>query len=118
MKKYNVTVETIMTDFVEVTDKKTAEYEMSKIYSYVEYDRDDIHWCGGESNFKAEIDDDIMFVVSTLYDYVEVEAENEEEAKHIAKRAISKIYEYVEYDSDVINWLYGDTKIKTYVEEN
>lgn len=117
MKKYNVTVESIMTDFVEATDKKTAEYEMSKIYSYVEYDSDDIHWFGGESNYKAVIDGEYMFVVSTLYDYVEVEAENEEEAKNIAIRAISEIYEFVEYDSNVIKWLYGDTKYKAYVEE-
>lgn len=126
MKKYVVCVESIMKDFVEVTAnyeseaeaKKIAEYEMSKIYQYVEYDSDEINWCYGETKYKATAEENIMIVVSTLTDYVEVYANNEEEAKKISIRAMSDIYSYAVYESEVISWQYGETKYNATVVED
>lgn len=123
MKKYNVIVESIHTDFVEVNAasfeeaKDIALTEMSKIYEYVEYDSEDVYWVYGEYYYNYVIDGEEKYVVSTMYDYVEVDANDEEEAKKIAKRTVSDIYESVDYSSDRMKFLYGDSKFKAQVEE-
>lgn len=58
-----------------------------------------------------------VIVESIHTDFVEVNAASIEEAKDIAKRTVSDIYESVDYSSDKMKFLYGDSKFKAYVEE-
>lgn len=53
-----------------------------------------------------------VLVVSEFHDYVEVEAENEIEARNIAERGMSKMFEYMSYDNDYFSFLDGCSTIK------